>query len=142
MDIKSALTAAFIQYVLPVLITAIAGGLGWVLVQLGLFIKAKWGESKIAMIAVRVEHLAEIVVADIEATLRPKIAAAAADGQLTAEEGADLKKTAMERLKAMLAERGLLELQGVLGIIAPQVDTYLSGAIEKAVAAKPAPSPS
>lgn len=132
-ELRSVLLDVFIKYLLPVLATAVAGGLAWLLTQLGLWIRAKWAGTKLALLTARVSELAAMVVADLEASLRPKLAEAAADGKLTPEEAAIIKKAAMDRLKELLQEHGIAEIKEVLGIFAPQVEHFLSGAIEKAL---------
>lgn len=131
----------FMQYLLPPILTALGVGAAWVLTQLGLWISAKWGESKLAQATMRVTHFASVIVADIEATVRPEIQKALADGELSAEEGKRLKETAMARLKEMLAKEGLAELKGVVGVFAPTLESYLSGVIERAVSALPGREP-
>lgn len=97
-------------------------------------------QKAMAAVALKVEHFAELVVADLNATLKPLILEAAKDGNVSPEEWAKLKATAMERVKVLLGQEGLASLTGILGIGASAAETYLSGAIEKAVeAAKPAP---
>lgn len=125
----------FISTILPVLATGAGGGLLWLLRLLVQWLTPKAAASKMAKVALQVEHLAEIVVTDLEATMRPLIASAAGDGVLTPDEGAKLKQAAMARLLSLLQENGVAEIKEAFGLFAPQVDIYLSGAIEKAVAA-------
>lgn len=136
-ETKSALLTLFIAHVAPVLFTGLAMLLGWVLTQLGRKLGAQAGESKLAAVGTRFTLFAQAVVADLEATLKPELAKATADGELTQAEIAHLRTIALARLKALAGEKGLGELQAVIGIAAPQVDAFLSGLIERAVATLP-----
>jgi hypothetical protein len=136
----TALYEAFVKFILPVLATGLGGLLVILFAAAGDWCRARAKESKLAAVGAQVAMLADLVVADIEATLRPKLALAAEDGQLTSAEAAELKQVAMDRLKQLLAEKGLASVKGVFGILAPQVELFLSGAIERAVARLPEPS--
>ncbi len=125
------------QYVLPPVLTALGLGAAWCLTQLGLFISAKWKGQKAAEAVSRVTHFASVIVADLEGTMRPEVQKAMADGHLSPEEGKRLKEVAMARLKQMLAEQGMAELTGLVGVFAPTLEGYLSGLIERAVANQP-----
>lgn len=139
MELKSVLLEMFVQYLLPVLATGLAALLGLALKSLRDMLSARASESKLHTVSARVAHFVSVVVADIEKTVKPELEAASKDGVITAEEGAKLKALALERVKKLLAEHGMKELQGVLGIVAPQVEVYLSGLIEKAVSQLPRP---
>lgn len=106
----------------------------WVGLKLANWLGAMSGESKAAAVAARALHFAELVASDLEATVKPQLVKDLEDGKLSPEEGAKLKAMAMERLKLLMGQHGLEELRAVLGIVAPQLDAYLSGVIEKAVA--------
>lgn len=81
----------------------------------------------------RILHIGEMVVLDIENTLKPAIAKALEDRQLTAEERRNLRDLALSRLKAVLTEQGKQELMGFLGIAGGALDAYLGGVVESAV---------
>ncbi len=140
MDWKAELSKSFVQIVVPALCTGLAGLLGWAMMALRKKFEAQAEQSKIAAVGTRITHLADVVVADLNATVKPAIVEAAKDGVLTAEEAAKIKSMAMDRLKALIAEKGMAELSGVLGIVAPSIETYLSGLIEQAVAKAPVPA--
>lgn len=129
----------FIQYAMPPILTAIGLGAAWALTQLGLWASSKWKDSKVSAVVSRVTHFAGVVVQDLEATMRPELAKAAEDGHLSPEEGRHIKKVALDRLKSLLGEKGLGELKSLLGVFAPTLDQYLSGVIERQVAALPSP---
>lgn len=136
--VKDALLQVFIRDILPVLSTFTVGVLTWLSVQGGRMLRARASESKMAAVAAKVLHFGEVVVHDLEVTLKPQLLIAVADGELTPVEIAQLRAVALERFKALLKQEGLNELQSVLGIGAGMVDTYLQGVLEKAVAGLPA----
>ncbi len=134
---SSALMGLFVQHVAPVLFSLIGLALT---ALLGLAAK-KWGteakQTKVAAAVDRMTHFASVVVADLDATLKPHLKTATADGVLTKAEVAHLRSVALARLKELAGEHGLKELSGLLGIAAPQLDTYLHGLVETAVDALP-----
>lgn len=125
-ELVSAAFKLAIAALTPVAIWVSATVVGW--------LKAKTQGTKAGTVIEVGEHYAGIIVADLEATVKPTLIGFLSDGKITADEGAQLKALAMVRLRAMLGDHWLEVLQKVLGIYAPQVDAYLSGIIEKAVA--------
>jgi hypothetical protein len=123
----------FVQYLLPVIFSGLAGLLSWVFVQVGKRAKAQAGESKVTAISARLAHFGDVTVADLEATLKPELIAATKDGELTRAEILHLRDVALTRLKVLAGQRGAAEIHNVLGIGAAQVDEYLRGVIERAV---------
>lgn len=136
-ETQSTLMSLFLQYLAPVLFSALATALTWALAKLA----AKWGaqgkEAKLAATGAWAAHLASTVVADLEATVVAEFKAAAADGVLTKAEIARIRETALGRLKALMGEHGLEQLRKALGIWAPELDKYLLGLLEKSVALLP-----
>lgn len=124
----------FLQYVAPVLVTALFGFLTFALKLLSDKWAAEGKTSKLAAIGGKIAHFCQLVVADLDANLKPQLASYMSDGKITAEERSTLRELALTRVKLLLAKEGLEELSGILGIAASQVDVYLMGAIEKAVA--------
>lgn len=133
MEVKSRFLELFIEHVLPVLFTALAGVLTWACSQLAMKLKAQAEGSKLAAVAAKFAHFGEVVVADLETTLKPAMLEASADGQITPEEGKKLRAMAVERIKLMATEQGLTELSKVMGMSDAWIDTYLAGVVEKAV---------
>lgn len=138
---RSQLLAVFVQYVVPPLATLVASGLVWALGQLGLWLKSKTSATRSAAGLAQLAYLAEIVVADIEATARPLVQEIAADGHISSTEGERLKKMAMERMVELAKQRGLDEARKLLEAMAPAVVPFLSGLVEKAVAGLPKTAP-
>lgn len=91
--------------------------------------------SKLANVALKVEHLAEAAEAHVRAGLKLKLEALTADGDLSAADRAELKAEALRLLKEFLGKNGLDSITGVLGLGAGLVDSYLSGILEKKAAA-------
>lgn len=131
----------FLEYIAPPLLAVVFALAGRALAWLGGMAKARASESKLAATGARVTHFVEIVVADLNATVRPEMEKRLRDdGRLDEADGAALKAMAMERLKKLLTEHGMEELQSVLGIVGPQVEMYLSALIEKSVSLSRAPA--
>ena len=141
--LKGALLQAFVQYVVPVLFTGLAGLIGWALVALRRRLEAQAGESRLAKVGLAATTVIDSVVADLEVSLKPELAEATKDGELTKAEIEHLRRVALERVKRTLGEKGLSELAGVLGIAGGAVDQLLQGLIERSVArvGEPAASP-
>lgn len=128
MDLKSTLLELFLKYAAPPLFTAIAG-LGVVLLmRLQKKLAAEEKQTVWTSLANRTTHFVEVVVRDLQATLRPEIEQAVADGVVTADEFKSLRKVAIERVKVMLGEHGLKELGAFVGEGA--VDSYLGSLVE------------
>lgn len=99
------------------------------LAKLVQYLNEKGKESKAARVAGIFTELARSVVAELEVTLRPQLQKALADGRLSPEEGAALKKAALDLLKTK-APASLLE--AAKGIFGPILDTWLGGLVERA----------
>jgi len=106
---------------------------GYILPALKNWLTERGKTTKLANVALRVEHLAEACVAHLNAGLKAQFELAAADGRITKEEAEVLKADGLRLLKEFLGQQGLTSVAGVLGIGAGLVDTYLSGMIEKSV---------
>ena len=134
---KPALTQFFLESVLPLLLTALGGALVWAVAQLASWLRSKAAESKLARVGTVVADLAASVVAELNATLRPQLQAALADGQLTDVEKALLKATAVSVLKTKLPPAMQSLAASVFG---SAVDTWLAGHVERAVTAAKLPA--
>lgn len=98
------------------------------------YLRSKQAESKAARVGLVVTEAASAAVHELDATMKPKLKAYLADGVLSEEEKADLKKTALELLKTKLPGGLLKTAAEVVG--AGFLDTYLSGKVEEAVKEK------
>lgn len=114
---------------MDLLMAATLAGIG----ILAAFLRAKAAESKAAKVGLVVTEAARAAVLELDATIKPKLKAFLADGKLSDEEKAELKKMALDLLKTKLPA-GLLSAAG--GVFGAFTDTYLAGKIEQAVAEK------
>lgn len=97
------------------------------------YLRSKAAESKAARVGIVLNEAAIAAVHELDATLKPQLQAALADGVLTDAEKAQLKATAVELLKTKLPP-ALLSMAGDL--FGAFTDTLVAGKIEQAVAAK------
>lgn len=135
MDTKSVLMSAFLQYAVPVLATGIMALTTWALKQVADCFKAHAQESKLAAVGGKVTTVVSAIVHDIEADEKVAYEEAAKDGVITAEEGKRLKDLAVQRIMSTLGTTGLAQLKEVMGIGASALPDFLSGLVEKHVAA-------
>jgi len=143
-DIKSQLIQWAVILLVPILLTGIVALLVWSQKKLHEKFMEDGKLSPIEGVILKVIHFAEMSARDVEATVKPSLKAKSADGKLDAQDYAALQKEGLDRLKASLGERGLQELQGALGLGSAALDSYLTGALEKAVAGivtKPSANP-
>lgn len=131
-----AMIAPILAMVLMGLATAaVAAGKRW--------FDARAAESVFNRVGAKTMDFALLTVRDIEVHLKPAIEEAAKDGVITTEEGAHLRKMAIDRVKLMLGAKGLAELASALGLVGPDaLDLYLGGLVETAVAQVVPPKPS
>jgi hypothetical protein len=87
--------------------------------------------------ASRAYELAKSIVAHVDAKVRPQLVKALDDGALSPEERVALQNAAMAALKEALGgPDGLADLKKALGLEGDSaLDTYLSGLLERALAA-------
>jgi hypothetical protein len=131
-DLKQAAITAVVL-ALPAILTALTALLVAALRAAQKKLEAEAGASKLAQVADRATMLAETIVRELEATLRPQLAKDAEDGQLTDEEAQQLKAEAMKQLRASLGEHGLAELEATLKLAGGSIGNFLAGLIEKVV---------
>ena len=131
----------FLHALLPALLTALATMVTAVVALLGRslhnWLAEKSKTSALAGAALKVDAVAEAVVAHVNAGMRKKLEELSADNEISAEDAKALKAEGMRLLKEALGEQGLTSLTGALGLGASVVDTFLSGVLEKKVAASP-----
>lgn len=120
--------------ILGALQDVIAAGVIGLLGMLAAYLRSKQTESKAARIGLVVTEAARAAVLELDATIKPKLKAFLADGVLSDDEKAELKKIAMDLLKTKLPTGLLKGAADVFG--AAFLDTYLGGKVEQAVAEK------
>lgn len=134
-DLKNEFLRVFVQYLLVPIAVGMAGVVTWVLVAARKWLEAKAGDSLMGKSVMKLDDVLLAVVHDLEANGKADLRAAAEDGVITSEEFAKLKEIAIGRTKAILGEQGIEALKGAMGFGAAQLEQYLSGKLEGAVAA-------
>lgn len=119
-----------LQYVVAPLIPLLFGVALAALGKLTMFLHARERESNVAKIGAVFAEAAKSVVAELDATLKPKLQAALADGVLTAAEKAELKLAAVGALKSKLPVQILAGASGLFGSF---LDVWLGGLVERAL---------
>ncbi len=127
---RETLLKAFLEYVLPPLATALGAAAVWAIAKLATWLHSKEQGSKLAQLGAVVVDMSQSIVAELNVTLRPQLAAALADGVLTDVEKAQLKTTAVGILKTKLPV-GLQAL--ARQFFGDAVDTWLGGHVERAL---------
>lgn len=120
-----------LQYVVAPLLALLAPVLVAAVAKLATYLHAKESESKAARVGAVLADSASAVVADLNATLKPKLLEALKDGVLTDKEKAELRDTALEALKTKLPASLLASASKQFG---PLLDQVLAGTVEQAVA--------
>lgn len=123
---------AFLQYIAPPLITALASLVGFALLKLSQYLHAKGESSKLVDALAVGSDFAKTAFEHVRAKLEPSLKEKLADGVLTVEERAQLKAEFMTLLKAELPAGAGSVLQATLGA---GFETWLSGKAEGAIAA-------
>lgn len=133
--------ASFLGSVYVWIVGAVGGAIVALSLAFGVFLRAKAKDSAAWSLVNRLWVIMQSVVAHAEAELRPLFQKALEDGTLTAEEGAQLKKRALEIFKSEAADL-VKQIPAVLGLSGDGVGTFLSGLLERAVSSlKPAAAP-
>lgn len=123
-------SALLLQHVLAPVLTALGGLLAWALKALVDYLKEKGKESKTLNIVAVLTESVRSMVAQLNATLRPQLEAALADGVLTDAEKTKLKETAIETVKKSLPAATLNTAKSIFGDF---LDPFLGGLVERAV---------
>lgn len=121
--------SGLVPSLLDLLSAAAIAGIG----LLAAFLRAKAAESKVAKVSLVLTEAARAAVLELDAAVKPKLKAFMADGVLSDDEKAELKKMALDLLKTKLPA-GLLSTAG--SVFGAFTETYLAGKVEQAVAEK------
>lgn len=89
--------------------------------------------SLLTTVALKAEHYAEIVHAEIDATMKPSIEEKLKDGKLDDAEKAELRAEALALFKKIAGTAGLAELSSVMGLAGEGLDRFINGLVEKQV---------
>lgn len=133
MDTLKELASTALVGLAPVLLTVLVAAVVWALNALREKLTHDGKASRLAFVIERSLVLAGAIVRDLEATMRPLLKEASADGKLTTEEIRRIKSAALIQLQASLKDKGLKELQEVLRIEAGQLGVVLGGFVERAL---------
>lgn len=133
MTTKETLLQLFLTYGVPFLSVALFALVAWLLVKLRAWLHEKEQTSLAARYASQVADYASSVVAELNATLRPQLVAALADGKLTDVEKAALKQAGLAALAKGLPLPITAWIASTFGEGAP---TWLGGHLERAVLAQ------
>lgn len=135
-DLQSQLTTELVKLAVAVL----AGLAGWASLALKDFLRARAEAAKeqqrSALLFTGLEQaraLAEAVVADVAATVRPQLEKALEDHVLTEEERKQLRDAAWTRFTASLGEHGKAQLGAALGLAGDGLKVYVMGLVEQSV---------
>lgn len=118
---------------MPYIIAAVGAAAVWALAALGRKLSVDAGASKGKFVLFRLAVVTEAVVADLNVTMKPLLVKALEDGKISPEEAKTLRDAAIERVKATLGDKGMKELQAVLGATGGSLGEIIGGIIEKAV---------
>lgn len=120
----------FWEHIFPALMSVVAAGASWVLVQLAQHLRAQASKSRWLLASAQLADVARMAVAEAEVSLRPQFARAMSDGKLSPEEAAALKAEVLRLVRERLAPETLKALEKSLGEL---LGWHLGGAIERAV---------
>lgn len=137
MDAKVTVLNVFVEYGLPVLATLL---LLLTKFGLGMWIKHRMEDhkdSKASALFNKFLSIMQMVVLDVEKSLKPELEAACKDGILTKDEWVKMRTVALERFWVYVGDQGKKDLGSVLGIVAPDVEKLVGSMLESAVARIP-----
>lgn len=133
---QGGLLEPFIRYALPLLLTAVTFLVGLALTAAAAKFKAQAEKDSAAHKAIsaaaflaRMTALAQSAFTTVDMAMRPKILAASADGRITPEELASLRRDATDLLKAWVGENAKAEASALIGILTSGFDTWLGALI-------------
>jgi hypothetical protein len=124
---------ALLSQTLVVLSPVILAGVAWVGKKLIDLINAKVKNEYLRGALARLDAHVFDVVKELQQVEVAQLKEALADGVLSPEEKARLKKTALDKLKSYLGAKGLCELSEVLGFNEGALESFLGTKVESAV---------
>lgn len=111
----------------------IAGLLAWLARAAAILItgriEAGWAQD----LLMRLNTQAYLIVTELQQTTIEALRKTNEDGVITAEEAAEIRQVALDRLKSYIGPRGLAEILKVLGLGGQGLDGFLGTLIESAV---------
>jgi hypothetical protein len=118
---------------LEVLSPLLIAGLSWLALKATQLITAKVKNEYLRGVLVRLDDAVLVAVREVQQVTVDGLKAASADGQLTPEERAKVKETALSTIKSHLGAKGLAEVANILGLENGTLDKLLSTRVEAAV---------
>ena len=118
---------------LVVLSPVLLAGLSWLSVKAAQLISAKVANERLRGVLLRIDDAIVAVVREISQVWVSGLKSESPYGALTADQRAQAKQAALDRVMSQLGAKGLAEAQTVLGLAADAVETFLATRIEAAV---------
>lgn len=115
--------------IIPLLLTGVVAGIGWLVRHLGKWVKGKTDSDAVKTVVGRIELAAMTVVRSVEQAERDVLVSALEDGEITDVEKGYLKQAAIDGVKASINWKAAL---GVFGS-ATDAETHIAHAVEAAV---------
>lgn len=119
--------------ILEILSPLLLAALTWASVKLAELVRAKVKNEYLKGVLVRLDDAVFTAVKDLQQTVVDQIKAASADGKITDDEKKEIKRRALEAVKAHLGVKGLSEVGTILGLGGGAVESLLSSKVEAAV---------
>lgn len=123
-------------YLYATLASLVVGALGWLSKLASAWVQARIERVKNESLRERLQvahDQAEVVVAMVNQTMRPRVIEAAADGKITAEEAEKLLAVGRGELKARMGPDWWRSLMGELGVENGGLDGWLDTLIEASI---------
>ena len=117
----------------PIIVAAIA----WVCVRAAGYIRSHTKNLQVQGILLRLNDAVGTAVGALEQTMVLAAKLAASDGQLTGEDGRNIKAAALAEIKSHLGPEGISALKAILGVQADTLDSFLGTRVEAAVLSLP-----
>jgi hypothetical protein len=128
-----ALIASIVPEILDLLTPVLLAVFGWLSWRAAGWINAYTKNAKLKGILLRLDDAVFTAVSALEQTVVVAAKTAASDGQLTKSDGAAVKAAALAEIKSHLGQKGIAELQAILGVKPEGLDSFLSSRIEASV---------
>ncbi len=126
-------TKSFALEALAALSPVVLAVLTWLGARLAALIQAKVRNEYLRGALVRLDDAVFTAVKAIQQDTVAAIKKASADGRLTDDEVTEIRRAAVDSVKAQLGLKGLAELARILGLSDGVVETFLGNKVEAAV---------
>lgn len=123
---KDQITAQVVQLLLPLAGTLVLAAGAWLSASIRKSIK----NTNVLKLITRVERFSELVVQELNQTI-VEASKAANDGKLSKDEVVLIQTQALARVKTLLGDKGLKELQGAVGDVHTLIKTTLEAKVRE-----------